>query len=305
MARNYKQEYQKFQSSPKAIKNRTKLNKINRNKGTYGNGDGLDVSHMKGGSVKLEPQSKNRGNGTRTPGDRRARGKKPFTANLGYNLNKRMFQDGGGIEVELPSVEVDMPEVNMPEVEVSAPEVEVSGPMTEAESMEMSVDESGPVSFNDDSPEGPINEEDVVMERDETFLPPDEDISAKGDSLAKDTMKFMGKTGMKKKVIQPMVGAGLAKVGAKGMSRAIPGVGYGLLAYDAMPLMMEGYAKGHTEAFGPTLDAHEAEFGKESRDKLEATTHSYGVSGPGSGYGAKMKRGGKVPGYRVGGKIRY
>jgi hypothetical protein len=89
MPRNYKQEYKKFQSSPSSIKKRTKLNKINRNKGTYGNGDGKDVSHMADGSIILENASKNRGNKTRTPGDRKARGKKTFTAKTGYKLNKR------------------------------------------------------------------------------------------------------------------------------------------------------------------------------------------------------------------------
>jgi hypothetical protein len=80
MARNYKKEYKKFHSSPKAKNKRVKLNKINRDKGTYGNGDGKDVSHMSDGSVVLEKPSKNRGNKTRTPGDRKARGTK---------LNKR------------------------------------------------------------------------------------------------------------------------------------------------------------------------------------------------------------------------
>ena len=87
--RDYKAEYKKFQSSPSSIKKRTKLNKINRNKGTYGNGDGKDVSHMADGSIILEDASKNRGNKTRTPGDRKARGKKTFTAKTGYKLNKR------------------------------------------------------------------------------------------------------------------------------------------------------------------------------------------------------------------------
>tara|TARA_R110002020_G_scaffold11064_2_gene42082 strand:+ start:468 stop:866 length:399 start_codon:yes stop_codon:yes gene_type:complete len=89
MSRNYKEEYKKFQSSPQAKKKRATLNKINRDKGTYGNNDNLDVSHMKGGGVKLEHQSKNRGNKTRTAGDRKARGGGTFSANKGYKLNKR------------------------------------------------------------------------------------------------------------------------------------------------------------------------------------------------------------------------
>ena len=43
--RDYKAEYKKFQSSTKAKKYRAELNKYNRQKGTYGNGDGKDASH--------------------------------------------------------------------------------------------------------------------------------------------------------------------------------------------------------------------------------------------------------------------
>ena len=38
--RNYKKEYAKFGKSSKAKKKRAELNKYNRKKGTYGNGDG-------------------------------------------------------------------------------------------------------------------------------------------------------------------------------------------------------------------------------------------------------------------------
>ena len=44
------------------IKKRTELNKENRKRGTYGNGDGKDVSHKKDGStplklpLKIEPE---------------------------------------------------------------------------------------------------------------------------------------------------------------------------------------------------------------------------------------------------------
>lgn len=59
--RDYKDEYKKFQSSPAKKKYRAELNKYNRQKGTYGNGDGQDASH-KGGKISgTEPQSKNRG----------------------------------------------------------------------------------------------------------------------------------------------------------------------------------------------------------------------------------------------------
>ena len=59
--RDYKAEYKKFQSSPEKIKYRSELNKYNREKGTYGNGDGKDASHKKGKIVGMEDQSVNRG----------------------------------------------------------------------------------------------------------------------------------------------------------------------------------------------------------------------------------------------------
>ena len=59
--RDYKAEYKKFQSSTKAKKNRAELNKYNRQKGTYGNGDKKDASHKGGKIVGFESQSKNRG----------------------------------------------------------------------------------------------------------------------------------------------------------------------------------------------------------------------------------------------------
>ena len=59
--RDYKTEYKKFQSSKKMRKYRAELNKYNRDKGTYGNGDGKDASHKKGKIVGMEDQSVNRG----------------------------------------------------------------------------------------------------------------------------------------------------------------------------------------------------------------------------------------------------
>ena len=59
--RDYKDEYKKFQSSKKSKKYRAELNKYNRQKGTYGNGDGKDASHKGGKIVGFEAQSKNRG----------------------------------------------------------------------------------------------------------------------------------------------------------------------------------------------------------------------------------------------------
>ena len=59
--RDYKTEYKKFQSSKKMRKYRAELNKYNRDRGTYGNGDGKDASHKKGKIVGMEDQSVNRG----------------------------------------------------------------------------------------------------------------------------------------------------------------------------------------------------------------------------------------------------
>ena len=60
-ARAKKNAYQKkFNRRKLQIRNRTELNRENRNRGTYGNGDKLDVSHKQGGGTKLEAQSKNR-----------------------------------------------------------------------------------------------------------------------------------------------------------------------------------------------------------------------------------------------------
>ena len=59
--RDYKAEYKKFQSSDKSKKYRAELNKYNRDKGTYGNGDGKDASHKGGKIVGFETESKNRG----------------------------------------------------------------------------------------------------------------------------------------------------------------------------------------------------------------------------------------------------
>lgn len=59
--RDYKDEYKKFQSSPERKKYRAELNKYNREKGTYGNGDGKDASHKGGKIVGFEASSKNKG----------------------------------------------------------------------------------------------------------------------------------------------------------------------------------------------------------------------------------------------------
>jgi hypothetical protein len=60
-AKKKKAEYQsKFNKSEKQRKNRAELNRENRRRGTYGNGDGMDVSHKKDGSTILEKQTANR-----------------------------------------------------------------------------------------------------------------------------------------------------------------------------------------------------------------------------------------------------
>ena len=57
---NYKSYQKKYDSSKLQIKKRSALNKENRKRGTYGNGDGKDVSHKKNGKTFLEAASKNR-----------------------------------------------------------------------------------------------------------------------------------------------------------------------------------------------------------------------------------------------------
>lgn len=59
--RDYKKEYKKFQSSGKMKKYRAKLNKYNRDNGTYGNGDSLDASHKGCKIVGFEAEGENRG----------------------------------------------------------------------------------------------------------------------------------------------------------------------------------------------------------------------------------------------------
>lgn len=55
--RAYDAEYQK---SDKQVKRRVELNRANRRAGTYGNKDGMDMSHTKDGRLVKEHQSKNR-----------------------------------------------------------------------------------------------------------------------------------------------------------------------------------------------------------------------------------------------------
>ena len=56
-----KRRYQaRYNKKKKEVKRRVELKRINRQKGTYGNGDGKDVSHKQDGSVFMEKASKNR-----------------------------------------------------------------------------------------------------------------------------------------------------------------------------------------------------------------------------------------------------
>jgi len=68
------QEYQKeYNKKPREVSKRTALNRENRKRGTYGNGDGKDISHTRSGLI-MKPQSVNRGSREDMPGDKRARG---------------------------------------------------------------------------------------------------------------------------------------------------------------------------------------------------------------------------------------
>ncbi len=61
--RNYKKEYANYGSKPAVKKIRALNNKANRDAGTYGNGDGLDIAHAKPkakGKTFKQSASKNR-----------------------------------------------------------------------------------------------------------------------------------------------------------------------------------------------------------------------------------------------------
>ena len=60
-AREKKKKYDtKYHSTSKRRAYRSELNKENRRRGTYGNGDGKDVSHTRKGTTVLESQKSNR-----------------------------------------------------------------------------------------------------------------------------------------------------------------------------------------------------------------------------------------------------
>lgn len=62
MKRDYKNEYRKYGKTKKAKKYRAELNKYNRQKGTYGNGDGMDAAHEGGRIRRFIKASLNRAN---------------------------------------------------------------------------------------------------------------------------------------------------------------------------------------------------------------------------------------------------
>lgn len=64
-----------FNRKPEQRAKRAELVKVNRERGTYGNGDGMDASHTKKGIV-MKKASVNRGSKTDSSGDKRARGGK-------------------------------------------------------------------------------------------------------------------------------------------------------------------------------------------------------------------------------------
>ena len=75
-ARAKKAAYDKRNDArPERRARRAELTKINREKGTAGNGDGKDWSHTKNGMV-MKKASANRGSKTDSSGDKRARGGK-------------------------------------------------------------------------------------------------------------------------------------------------------------------------------------------------------------------------------------
>ena len=57
---NYKSYQKAYDAKPSQRKKRAALNADNRKRGTYGNGDGKDVSHNTDGSTVLESMKINR-----------------------------------------------------------------------------------------------------------------------------------------------------------------------------------------------------------------------------------------------------
>ena len=97
--RDYKKEYEKYGKSEKAKKYRAELNKYNRDKGTYGNGDGKDASHKGGKIVGFEDESKNRGRAEKSRLKKESVNEAKFyiTRNLGRGQGKALV---GGYDLK-------------------------------------------------------------------------------------------------------------------------------------------------------------------------------------------------------------
>jgi hypothetical protein len=86
-----KQEYRKkYNAQPEQVAYRVELKRINRQLGTYGNGDGLDVSHTTNKkSFTLEEASKNRArNGSGTTAKKLKAGSVPDNLKITVRKNK-------------------------------------------------------------------------------------------------------------------------------------------------------------------------------------------------------------------------
>ena len=92
MPRDYKDEYDKFQKDKSAY--RAKLNKYNRDKGTYGNDDNLDATHEGGEISGFEKSNSNKGKKEKS----RLKGSKRNFLN-GGTLNGPSHE-AGGIPIE-------------------------------------------------------------------------------------------------------------------------------------------------------------------------------------------------------------
>ena len=107
--RDYKAEYKKFQSSTKSKKYRAELNKYNRQKGTYGNGDGKDASHKGGKIAGFEKESVNRGRREKSRLKKEGKLTESMYAKLGSKVEKFVKQYHGKNKfVSLPSWKVTM-----------------------------------------------------------------------------------------------------------------------------------------------------------------------------------------------------
>ena len=92
--RDYKDEYKKFQKHKSSY--RAKLNKYNRDKGTYWNGDGKDASHKNGKISGFVDSSINKGKKEKS----RLKGSKRNKAEHGGKMNGPSH-DKGGIPIEV------------------------------------------------------------------------------------------------------------------------------------------------------------------------------------------------------------